>query len=107
MTTDEIQAYIDEAVRSRFEGLVTDSMEMMTSDGGDGRFFGKVVAVRYRGLPQVPEIYLAIGTTEEGAQMVKFGRSECVTPMEPELDFLLLKELQISKKESESDGLSA
>lgn len=97
MTTEEIQHYLHEAIRSRFDGFTADSMEMMTSEGGDGRFFGKVVAVRYQGLPKVPELYLAIGTTKQGAQIVKFGMSECVTPTEQELDFLLLKELEIEK----------
>lgn len=99
MTTEEIQHYIDAAIRSKFEGFTADSMEMMTSEGGDGRFFGKVVAVRYSGLPEMPVIFLAIGTSEKRAQIVKFGMSECLTPTEAELDFLLLKELEIEMGE--------
>lgn len=99
MTTGEIQYYIHDAIGSNFEGFVADSMEMMTSEGGDGRFFGKVEAVRYRGLPGAPEVYLAIGTTDQGVQIVKFGMSECLTPTKDELDFLLMKELEIGREE--------
>ena len=98
MTTEKIQHYIDAAVRSKFEGFTADSMEMMTSEGGDGRFLGKVVAIRYLGLSEAPEIYLAIGQTERGVQIVKFGNSECLTPQQGDLDFLLQKELGIENK---------
>ena len=98
MTTQEIQDYIEAAVASKFDGYTTDSLEMMTSEEGDGRFFGNVVATRYGGLPPAPEIYLAIGTTDKGVQIVKFGMSETLTPEPTELDFLLLKELGIEKK---------
>ena len=97
MTTEEIQHYVDAAIRSRFEGFTAESMEMMTSEGGDGRFFGKVFAMRYLGLSENPEIYLAIGQTEREVQIVKFGNSECLTPQEGDLDFLLQKELGIGK----------
>lgn len=93
MTTEEIQRYINEAIRNNFEGFTADAMEMMTSEGGDGRFFGKVTAIRYRGLPAAADVYLAIGTTEKGVQIVKFGMSESLTPTEAELEFLLCKEL--------------
>lgn len=95
MTTQEIQDYINNAVRSKFEGYSAESMEMMTSEGGDGRFHGKVFAIRYLDLPEAPEIYLAIGTTDKGAQIVRFGMSESVSPTTGELDFLLQKELGI------------
>lgn len=95
MTTEEIQHYINETVRAKFEGFTAEAMEMMTSEGGDGRFLGKVYAVRYQGIPVSPEIYLAIGKTEKGVQIVKFGNSECLNPQETELDFLLQKELGI------------
>lgn len=100
MTTQEIQEHIHQAVRSNFDGFTADSMEMMTSEGGDGRFFGKVVATRYLGLPEAPEIYLAIGTTEKGVQIVKFGNSECLGPKPSDLDFLLMKELGVQIPES-------
>ncbi|WP_193213645.1 hypothetical protein [Luteolibacter marinus] len=93
MTTEEIQSYINEAIRGNFEGFTADGMEMMTSEGGDGRFLGKVTAIRYRGLPAAADVYLAIGTTEKGVQIVKFGMSECLAPTETELGFLLRKEL--------------
>ena len=99
MTTQEIQQYFDAAIASHFEGYTTQSMEMMTSEGGDGRFFGKVFAVRYSGLPKVSEIYLAIGQTEKGVQIVKFGMAETLTPTAGELDFLLRKEVGIVKEE--------
>jgi len=99
MTTESIQEYINTAVRSNFDGFTADSMEMMTSEGGDGRFLGKVFAIRYLGLPENPEIYLAIGETKLGVQIVKFGNSECLTPQEGDLDFLLQKELGIEKQD--------
>lgn len=95
MTTGEIQDYINETVRAKFEGFTAESMEMMTSEGGDGRFLGKVHAIRYLGISENPEIYLAVGTTEKGVQIVKFGNSECLNPQKTELDFLLQKELGI------------
>ncbi|MEP4079797.1 hypothetical protein [Haloferula sp.] len=99
MTTEEIQHYINEAVRKKFEGFKAESMEMMTSEGGDGRFLGKVYAMRYLGISENPEIYLAVGSTDRGVQIVKFGNSECLTPQEGDLDFLLQKELGIEKEE--------
>ena len=44
MTTQEIQGYINTAICSKFEGYSAASMEVMTSEGGDGRFLGKVFA---------------------------------------------------------------
>jgi len=98
MTTQEIQEYIDAAVCSKFENYTSDSGEMMTSKGGDGRFFGKVFATRYMGLPVRGDVYLAIGLTEKKTQIIKFGDSECLKPSEAELDLLLLKELGIEPK---------
>lgn len=95
MTTEEIQNHIDAAIRAKFEGYSSESGEMMTSEGGDGRFFGKVVATRYSGLPGVSEIYLAIGETGKGSQIIKLGDSECLKPDPGNLDLLLRKELGI------------
>ena len=95
MTTEEIQQYIDAAIRANFEGYTSDSGEMMTSEGGDGRFLGKVIATRYLGLSGQDDIYLAIGQTKKQTQIIKFGDSECMKPGEYELDLLLLKELGI------------
>ena len=102
MTTEEIQSHIHEAVRSNFDGFTAESMEMMTSEGGDGRFLGKVVAIRYLALPPAPEIYLAIGTTHKGVQIVKFGNSECLSPQAGDLDFLLMKELGLERPGGEA-----
>lgn len=97
MTTEEIQQYINAAVSSKFDGYNAQAMEMMTSEGGDGRFFGKVSAIRYSGIADYGDLYLAVGTSEKGVQIVKFGNSESLTPEEGELDFLLQKELEIVK----------
>ena len=99
MTTQAIQQYIDTAISAHLEGVTSESGEMMTSAGGDGRFFGKVIATRYGGLPMGRDIFLAIGETEKKLQIVKLGRSECVKPSKGDLDGLLLKELGIKKKE--------
>jgi DNA topoisomerase IB len=98
MTTQEIQQYIDAAIGSHFDDLRSESGEMMTSKGGDGRFLGKVFATRYGGLPSGRDIFLAIGETEKKLQIVKLGKTECVKPSEDELDALLIKELGIKKK---------
>jgi hypothetical protein len=95
MTTEEIQQYIDAAISSNFEGYISQSGEMMTSEEGDGRFLGKVIATRYAGLKGRGELYLAIGETAKKSQIIKFGDSECLKPSETELDLLLLKELGI------------
>lgn len=95
MTTAEIQSYIDQVLESNFENYTTQSGEMQTSEGGDGRFFGTVVATLYMGLPVADEIYLAIGETEKQTQIIKFGNSECLKPGESELDMILFKELGI------------
>ena len=100
MTTQEIQKYIDAAITSKFDGVTSESGEMMTSEGGDGRFMGKVIATRYGGLPTGRDLFLAIGETELKVQIVKLGRSECLKPEEGDLDALLLKELRIEKEES-------
>ncbi len=98
MTTEEIQQYIDTAIRSNFENHTSESGEMMTSEGGDGRFLGKVIATRYSGLPTGKDIYLVIGQTAKGTQVIKFGDLECFKPSVVELDLFLLKELGIGNE---------
>lgn len=98
MTTQEIQHYIHSAIGSKFDEVNSESGEMMTSAGGDGRFMGKVIATRYGGLPGGRDLFLAIGETELKVQIVKLGRSECLKPSKDELDALLLKELGIEKE---------
>ncbi len=98
MNTVEIQKHIDAAIREHFSDFSTESGEMMTSAGGDGRFFGKVIGTRYSGL-RVQDIFLAIGETEKRLQIVRFGKSECLKPSEDDLDGLLLKELGIKREE--------
>ena len=100
MTTQEIQHYIDAAIVGKFENITSESGEMMTSEEGDGRFMGKVIATRYGGLPGGRDLFLAIGETDLKVQIVKLGRSECLTPGEGDLDALLLKELGIEVEES-------
>ena len=95
MTTAEIQQHIDGVLQANYQGLNTQSGEMMTSEGGDGRFFGKVIATLYTGFPDSRELYLAIGETDKQTQIIKFGNSECLKPGPYELDMLLLKELGI------------
>ncbi|MBK1881933.1 hypothetical protein JIN85_05875 [Luteolibacter pohnpeiensis] len=109
MTTEEIQQYVDAAVRGKFPDVTTESGEMMTSEGGDGRFLGKVIATRYSDFPDGRDLYLAIGETKHQRQIIKFGDSECLAPGENELDLLLLKELGIGDPEQivssgEDDG---
>ena len=99
MTTEEIQQYIHQVLEAKFTGLSMQSGEMMTSEGGDGRFFGKVIAYLYSGFPGGEELYLAIGETEKKTQIIKFGMSECLQPSEHELDMILLKELGIKPPE--------
>ena len=95
MTTQEIQQYIDAAVRSKFGEVATESGEFMTSEGGDGRFLGAVTATRYSGLPAGAFLFLVIGQTKVRSQIIKFGKSECLQPSPTDLDLLLLKELGI------------
>jgi hypothetical protein len=76
MTTQEIQQYIEAAIRSTFDDYTSESGEMMTSAGGDGRFVGKVIATRYGGLPAGKYLFLAIGETEQKAQIIKLGKLE-------------------------------
>ena len=99
MTTEEIQQYINGVLEKHFQGLSSQSGEMMTSEGGDGRFFGKVIATLYSGFPKGEELYLAIGETEKKTQIIKFGMSESLQPGEHELDMILFKELGIKPKE--------
>lgn len=99
MTTEEIQQYIESAISSNFQNYVTESGEMMTSEGGDGRFFGKVYATRYSGLPDDRMLFLVVGETEKKIQIIKFGNSESLTPSTTDLDLLLLKELGIQSEE--------
>jgi len=95
MTHQEIQQYIDKAIRSKFQNYTSQSGEMMTSEGGDGRFFGKVIATQYVGLRVREDIYLVIGETVKQLQIIKFGDTECIKPSETELDVMLFKELGI------------
>ncbi len=105
MTTQEIQQYIDAAISVNFEGYTSETGEMMTSEGGDGRFLGKVVATMYLGLPVGREIFLAIGETAKKSQIIKLGDSECLKPSETELDLLLQKELGIEKETPGAEGM--
>lgn len=102
MTTQEIQEYIDAAISANFSGYITETGEMMTSEGGDGRFLGKVVATMYVGLPGGKDIFLAIGETAKQSQIIKLGDSECLKPSTTELDLLLLKELGIGSDEADA-----
>ena len=95
MTDQEIQNYIDASIRANFRGYTSESGEMMTSEGGDGRFFGKVFATRYMGFPRRTDIYLVIGMTVKQTQIIKFGDTECIKPGMTELDVMLFKELGI------------
>ena len=95
MTTQEIQQYIETAIGSNSSDFRSESGEMMTSEEGDGRFLGKVIATRYSGLPEGRDLFLAIGETSMKLQIVKLGKSECVKPSKDDLDALLLKELGI------------
>ena len=69
MTTEEIQDYINRAIRGGFKGVKLESGEVMTSEGGDGRFLGKVMATRYGGLPERRDLFLAIGKTDKKVQV--------------------------------------
>lgn len=93
MTTQEIQHYVHSAIEAKFDKMSSESGEMMTSEGGDGRFFGKVFATRYSGVGR--DIFLAIGETEKSIQIVKLGKSEVLKPGKGDLEMLLLKELEI------------
>ncbi|MEN8773388.1 MAG: hypothetical protein ABF380_02450 [Akkermansiaceae bacterium] len=95
MTTVEIQDYISSTINMEFQGVTSESGEMMTSEGGDGRFMGKVIATRYGGLPDARDLFLAVGETDKKVQIVKLGKSECLSPAKSDLDLLLRKELGI------------
>ncbi|MES2475804.1 MAG: hypothetical protein V4640_08490 [Verrucomicrobiota bacterium] len=94
-TTQEIQQHIDAAIRANFDGITSESGEILANAGEDGRFVGKVIATRYSGLPAGKNIFVAIGQTAQQVQIVKVGKSECLKPDDGELDFLLQKELGI------------
>ena len=98
MNTQEIQQYIDAAIGSKFEDFTSESGEVMTSEGGDGRFMGKVFATRYAGLPAGRDIFLAIGESEKKVQIVKLGKAECLKPETNDLDMMLEKELEIKNE---------
>jgi hypothetical protein len=98
MNTQEIQQYIDAAIGSNFEGFTSESGEVMTSEGGDGRFMGKVFATRYAGLPAGRDIFLAIGESEKKVQIVKLGKAECLKPETADLDMMLLKEMGLNSE---------
>lgn len=104
MTTQEIESHITTAISANFSGYTTQSEEMMTSEGGDGRFFGKVFATRFSGLPGRPHTFLVIGETEKKVQIIKFGNTESLTPSKTDLDLILLKELGIGKDEIDADS---
>lgn len=94
MTSEQIKDYVNSALQKNFPHHSSESGEMMTSADGDGHFFGKVTAVRYRGLPS-EDLFLAIGQTEKKLQIVRLGKSECLRPSKDDLDGVLLKELGI------------
>ena len=94
----EIQDYIEAAVSSNFDAFTSQSEELTTSEGGDGRFLGKGSATKYSGLPIGRDIFIAIGQTAEKAQIVKVGRSECLRPSTADLDLILKKELGIDQQ---------
>lgn len=98
MNTQEIQQYIDAAIGSKFEDVTSESGEVMTSPGGDGRFMGKVIATRYAGLPGGRDIFLAIGESEKKVQIVKLGKAESLKPGKADLDIMLEKEMGIENK---------
>jgi hypothetical protein len=98
MNTLQIQQYIDAAIGSKFEKFTSESGEVMTSAGGDGRFMGKVFATRYAGLPAGRDIFLAIGESEKKVQIVKLGKAECLKPVKEDLDMILAKELGIENE---------
>lgn len=104
MTDLEIQQYIDRSIRSNFQSHTSESGEMMTSEGGDGRFLGRVVATRYMGFSNRHDIYLVIGMTAKGTQIIKFGDTECIKPGEMELDVMLFKELGIEPDARKMNG---
>ena len=95
MTTQEIQQYIETAISTKFDGFTSESEEIPTSPGGDGRFHGKVSGTMYSGLEGRQPMFVAIGETDKQAQIVKIGRSECLRPSTTDLDLILLKELGI------------
>lgn len=104
MTTQQIRDFIDAAVSTNFSDYKSQSGEMQTSEGGDGRFVGKVSATMYSGLPIGRDIFVAVGATAEGAQIVKIGRSECVKPSTDDLGLLLKKELGIETGETQTEA---
>lgn len=100
VNTQEIQEYMDAVISANFDNYTSESDEMMTSEGGDGRFHGKVFATRYAGISGDQYIFLAIGETEKKVQIVKFGNVECLKPGKVDLEVLLEKELGIKTPES-------
>ena len=104
MTTQEIQDHVSAAIGSKYEGFSSESGEIVTSEDGDGRFFGKVIAMRYDGLPVANGIFLAIGETDKAIQVVRLGSSECLKPTPIDLSAMLLKELGIKDPDQEEDA---
>lgn len=98
MNTQEIKDYIDNAILAKFKDVTSESGEVMTSEGGDGRFFGKVFATRYTGFPKEGDLFLAIGESKTKVQIVKLGRAECLKPGQHDLNLMLEKELGIENK---------
>ena len=99
MTTDEIQTYFGEKIAEEFPEVRRETGEITAVAGEDGRFVGTVRATLYANLAGGRQVYAAVGKTEKGIQIVKLGRSECLTPDEGDLDFLLKKELDIGELE--------
>jgi len=101
MTNDQIRTHIDTAISKAFQDYTSESGEIETGEKGDGRFFGKVAATRYSGLP-CGSIFVAIGQSEKGVQIVKIGKSECANPDADSLDAALEKELGIDSSGAEA-----
>lgn len=93
MTPEEIEEYIEEFIARTVHEYRRECGIVETNKGGDGRFFGEVQAVAYSSQTFTRTIYLAIGKTEMGVQLVRFGASECVRPEKSDLDLLLKKNL--------------
>ena len=46
MSTQEIEEYMNAAISAKFNDYSSETGEVMTSEGGDGRFMGKVFATK-------------------------------------------------------------
>ena len=103
VATTPIPAFAQDNTEARLRKAEAEirALQRTVFPGGDGRFFGKVVATLYSGFPDGQELYLAIGETEKKTQIIKFGMSECLQPGEHELDMVLFKELGIKPPDEE------